>query len=218
MNDNKANYISLILVLFEFFMIEMGGKSEKERKLANKLIYTAFCIIVFLGIFLLFSNLNFLKKISPELKGTVYLFRKAIFDPTSYQSGEMGSIERVYIPLYVIYHYQYILFGAGTAFSNWQTPGTLGFPHFGQSDLSSFFALGGIFFCIIVFSIYNYFYLQLIGKVKNKTMFRISNFMVIFFYFFYTQPWTQSTLSICLLMLFVPMGMLANKVFSEECA
>lgn len=218
MNDNKANYISLILVLFEFFMIEMGGKSEKERKLANKLIYTAFGIIVFLGIFLLFSNLNFLEKISPELKGTVYLFRKAIFDPTSYQSGEMGSIERVYIPLYVIYHPQYILFGAGTAFSNWQTPGTLGFPHFGQSDLSSFFALGGIFFCIIVFSIYNYFYLQLIGKVKNKTMFRISNFMVIFFYFFYTQPWTQSTLSICLLLLFVPMGMLANKIFSEECA
>lgn len=218
MNDNKANYISLILVLFEFFMIEMGGKTEKERELTSKFIYAAFGIIVVFGIFLTFSDLSFLEKISPQLKGTVYLFRKAIFDPTSYQSGEIGSIERVYIPLYVLYHPQYILFGAGTAFSNWQTAGTLGFPHFGQSDLSSFFALGGIFFCIIVFSIYNYFYLQIVGKVKDKVIFKISHFFVVFFYFFYTQPWTQSTLSICLLMLFIPLSMLAKRVHSEECA
>ena len=193
-------------------------KSEKERKLANKLIYTAFCIIVFLGIFLLFSNLNFLEKISPELKGTVYLFRKAIFDPTSYQSGEMGSIERVYIPLYVIYHYQYILFGAERLFQTGRLLVRWDFHILDNLTYRVSSHWEGFSFCIIVFSIYNYFYLQLIGKVKNKTMFRISNFMVIFFYFFYTRPWTQSTLSICLLMLFVPMGMLANKVFSEECA
>lgn len=217
LNDNKANYITLILTLNQCLMIGISEKPDDKRKVYLKYLFY-FIIVLFAGLILLLSSdLSFLSLISSELKGTVYLVRKLLFDFSSYSSGEIGSIERLYIPIYILFHPQYILFGVGTAYANWQSSGVLGFPHFGQSDFSSFFALGGILFSAVSFILYSSQYLKIIGKTNNLNgLCTIAHFLTILFYFMYTQPWTQSSLSVCMAFMFIPIGMLVNKTHHKN--
>ena len=216
MNDNKAVYITLAFAFLLCVTILVGRYKRAARYTCLALGLFCAGVVILIVIEILSGDLSFFYRISPEFGGTIYLIRNLFRDISTHNSGEIGSIERVYMIVYVLFHPEYLMFGAGTAYSNWQTPGTLGFPHFGQSDMSSFLCLGGLTFCVTCFVVYFAFYRIILGRCKkNKGVVYITQFLFVLFYYFYTQPWTQSSLSICIAFLFVPFGMMVERVNEE---
>lgn len=211
-NDNKAVFIALFIFLLTAFTIFLSKKRARIRIAYIIIIVAVIFALVFILKYVLTYRMDLFGKISEELLSTIWLVRTFINDPSSYMSGEIGSIERIYMIAYAFNNIQTLPFGSGTAFSFWQTSGTLGFPHFGQSDFSSFLCLGGLVFTISIFLFYFMLYLKITGIPRyNKTVFVILLLMIVFLYFSYTQPWTQTTHSICLALNCIALGMLIDR-------
>lgn len=210
LNDNKGVYITILLAFISFQMIVISYKNLSKRIMWVLLVGFVLGVITIIFGIVVSTNMQVFLKISPELYGTIYQLNKLLADSSYYYQGQSGSVERVYMLIYAFTHPETLTFGVGTAYSGWQTSGVLGFDHFGQSDLSSFLCLGGISFVSITFLSFYKQYETIARLSIKKRLPSACLISTIAFFFFYTQPWTQSTLSICLAFMIVPLGMLSN--------
>ena len=215
-NDNKIVFVSLPLLLITFYVFSIGNKSVSKRALYIIII----TVVIIVGWTILVdqyrNNESFRRMLPSRLPILIDYIIDAVYNPrTAYRFGDAGSMERIYMILFFLSRPDKYLLGFGLGLAQMQKSGTLGFYHFGQGDLGALLCLGGILFTASIY--YMHIYLtfditRMSKKNSNNILKRVLILLTLFLFSFYSQPFTHTTLQICLFLIYIMFGQVDREI------
>ena len=195
-NDNKFFYIELVLFGAIYYiakhrtegnLILLSGEKTKSKKLWFK-VFVLSCgsVVVFL--------LGY-RYISP-FRGMIDLFVRKLFQGLNYTNVKGGG-ERIGMILYVL-NSSARFFGFGFACIA-DEAGTLGFEHFGQADIATFIACGGIAYILLLMILRKI----LLFRTYNKKLIPFLLLITCFVMMAYTRALRDSSTLVSLMLAFL---------------
>lgn len=198
-NDNIAFYILLPITLIVLWLVKHQEKIKSFSDSFFRIIKITLIIII-LGIVLI--NIPYIKDIFHE---TVSEKIEMLFSNAG-NTRVVGGSERFAIFFNALNQGYGWQFGKGLGYTTWFGGKTIGFAHFGLSDIGSFTTLGGIWFYLLFCCLYSAIGAKLITR-KNKMNFLYALVLIyILVITIYSNVFVVTMSALWIFMLFLALG------------
>lgn len=185
-NDNKFFYVIILIYTVIYHFINLKIKVKHEQRNIRFIVFMGriipFLFFIFIFIWIIY---NF-TQIGEDINQMIHDFQIGIEKTYLVQ----GSNERFGMISFILQDTMHRRLGYGIGYTQWTTPYTFGFVHYGQSDLGTFMCLGGIWFAIIIFI----YVIQCIKHCIRDNWITLLLAVMILILSVYTQIFTVSTL------------------------